>query len=160
MDLIAIVIWAGIGGLGTWGVLSIALSDLQSRRKNKACQSWPGTTGQVTSAEVVRLSHRVSEPKITYSYAVDGKDFTSSVVAYGLSAEYCGKKTMHEFVAGYPKGQKIEVFYNPADPSQSVLFQLKPRGFWSGFVAWFILLPAVSLVTFAAIWQGILLFRK
>lgn len=160
MDFILVIIWVAIGSLGTWGVLRISLDDLAMRRKNKECRDWLLTSGTVILAETKRLSHRTLEPRIRYNYVVNDQEFASEQIAFGYSAEYLGTLTINEFLAQYPKGQNLEVFYDPTDPSQAVLKKLKPKGCWSGFVAWFILLPAIAFLTFAGIWQGILSFQK
>jgi len=95
----------------------------------KAVQSllWPSTEGTVISGSV-ETSHSTkggskSWPVIRYSFSVKGVEYESdrysSTVARGSS--FWAK----EVVENHPAGSTIRVFYNPDDPSKSLL----DRGF-------------------------------
>lgn len=93
----------------------------------KAVQNlfWPSADGTVISGEVaiVHSTKGASKPIIRYSYSVDGKEYESdrysSTVARGSS--FWAK----EVVDQHPAGSAIKVYYNPENPSKSVL----DRGF-------------------------------
>ncbi|WP_417388079.1 DUF3592 domain-containing protein [Gimesia sp.] len=95
------------------------------RSFNQARQSasWPQTDAEITKSEVVKEDVRGKpswDPKISYRYTVDGKDYNSSNVSwrsfntpiYSHAVEVANK---------YPVGSVHKTFYSPDDPSRSVL---------------------------------------
>lgn len=59
-------------------------------------------------------------PTIRYEYFVDGKKFSSDVVAV-VRVESYGSSRPQEIVSQYPVGRVIDISYDPYLPSRSVL---------------------------------------
>ncbi len=83
----------------------------------KASTSWPGVDGVVTAAERKRIALRL-QPFVTYSYAVNGMNFTSNRVSFAAAIP---KKQIDSVLARYPAGQAVTVHYQPDNPAQAVL---------------------------------------
>ncbi len=107
-----------------------------------ACQNWPTTTGQITSS-CVEAAHKETienttfiegpyTPDISYTYVVDGKKYISNRVDFKADS---GRPQIDAdvLVQDYPLGEKVDVYYQPGDPANSVL---RP-----GVVSWLWKLP-------------------
>lgn len=108
----------GIGGV--WCVKS-AFSD---SIKNKAALGWQKTSGRITEARVVETgstdARAMYAPAVTVRYQADGKWYSCQrlYVGYGTTSNSC---QVYADVAGLTSGDKTMVYYNPADPSDSML---------------------------------------
>jgi len=77
----------------------------------------------VTKSEV-RITHGKStsyKPVIHYRYTVAGTDYTSSRIKYTGAAG--GKSASNAMVNAHPVGSAVTAYYDPREPSRSVLFQ-------------------------------------
>jgi len=84
-------------------------------RKAKASMQWPSVQGTVVFSEMVMDTSTSSDiatwsPVVTYSYAVNGQALQCSRVKFSPAR---GKKV----VAKYPKGNAVQVFFDPQQPS-------------------------------------------
>ena len=90
-------------------------------------QSWPATNGVVISAERVFSGTSVEdgEPtynvKVEYSYMVDGREYHGDLIEPLPSLKSVEQAA--RVVDRYPPGAEVEIFFDPADPSQSLLVQ-------------------------------------
>jgi hypothetical protein len=86
----------------------------------KAAEHWPSTVGALSKAQVHQdgVGHYTSE--VEYHYRVNNQDFTGTriKIADGES-EY--RDAAEQSLRGLKVGQPLDVFYDPADPQQSVL---------------------------------------
>ena len=83
---------------------------------------FPTTFGTVTHSSVKISSDSEGtsyHPEIRYEYALDGARFIGDRYRYTFSTS--GKKSAEQAVAVHPVGRTVTVYYNPADPSDSVL---------------------------------------
>jgi hypothetical protein len=100
------------------GGLLICMS-IVNGRKAKASMQWPSVQGTVVFSEMVMDTSTSSDiatwsPVVTYSYAVNGQALQCSRVKFSPAR---GKKV----VAKYPKGNAVQVFFDPQQPSTAVL---------------------------------------
>lgn len=89
---------------------------------------WPSVTGLVTRSKMEQTSrktrgknktdHRVD---VSYEYIVDDEMFENDVVQFNQNNLSTSEKEL--LVSAYPKGRKVEVFYNPQKPKQAVLIR-------------------------------------
>lgn len=91
-------------------------------------KDWPVAKGSVIQSEI-RESRRTSGsgsnrrtvvehlPEVVYNYNVEGQSYRSSRITFGAVNKLNARKT----VARYPKGKRIDVFYDPQKPDQAVL---------------------------------------
>lgn len=116
-----------------WFIFSIV-------RDVKAIQalSWQPVEGTVISGEVAAVSSSKgaskSKPVIRYTYTVDGADYESdrysSTVARGPAI------WAKEIVDGYPAGSDITLYYDPRNPSKSVIDPgLQQDDLWMTFLS-------------------------
>lgn len=89
----------------------------QNVQMAKASTAWPTTTGKVTAAEAVKVMFR-RQPRITYSYSVNGKSFTSQRISF--AGGYRPKET-DEILSRYPSGSDVTVAYAPDKPAEATL---------------------------------------
>ncbi len=109
-------------------------------------RSWPTTEGIVS--DTTRVGQRAILPLITYSYQVDGINYTDStdlaVPGFG-SRRYRGQ-TASKILEAYPPGKTVKVRYNPDNPKESAL---RPGLRWAPLMR--LTLGAMLLMTFGAI---------
>jgi len=118
-----------------------------------ACQkeaevlNWPSVQGTIVTSRVehsgpVGSKHRRTFALIEYEYKVGGKDFSSNIVNasdIGSQQGSSGVRTSDslgavETVRSYPRGNRVTVHYNPANPSEAVLEVQKPL--WVELALW------------------------
>jgi hypothetical protein len=86
---------------------------------------WPSAVGMVTgtAARAHRTDGSTSHyfPTVSYAYAVAGRQFTGSRVAFGPAAHLRGYATAEQAMAHYTIGGQLPVYYNPRNPGEAVL---------------------------------------
>ena len=111
-----------------WGVVALLtlLGGWRSAAGARAAADWTPVTGQVTAAEVGRVTQGGRVPfsvravRVSYTYDFDGQAYTGD----RLRAD--GDRVRPESAAGrawlaLAPGDGVTVYVNPADPSQAVL---------------------------------------
>lgn len=83
----------------------------------KVSTGWPTTTGKITAAETVRVMFR-RQPRVTYSYAVNGAPFTSQRISFAGGHR---PKETDAILARYPVGKEVPVSYAPENPAEATL---------------------------------------
>lgn len=95
-----------------------------AKQQNKASLYIP-VDARVLESRVRKIvtSRRILyEPYIEYRYTVEGQTYNSTRLGYGskpIPEGYDG--TVKSYVAVYPAGKNITAYYNPENPSESVL---------------------------------------
>ncbi|MDJ0699185.1 MAG: DUF3592 domain-containing protein [Woeseiaceae bacterium] len=92
----------------------------------RASTDWPSVPGLVNHSELEfqrkntgagkKTDYRV---EIVYEYVVDDQLYRNNVVRFDQGELTSKRKEL--LVSSYPVGRRVEVFYNPDDPDQSVL---------------------------------------
>jgi len=105
-----------IGGLILlWGVY-------RTRKRVKASQNWPETTGTVTSAEIKTHHYRSGDnylPDVKYSYSVLGADYTGKLILDNQRTNGDALK----LIAPFQVGSALPVRYNHDNPQEHVTEQ-------------------------------------
>ena len=83
----------------------------------EASPAWPTADGKVTDSKRARVALRL-QPRVTYSYAVNGANFTSNRVSFVPAIP---KKEIDSVLAKYPVDRPVTVHYQPNNPVQAVL---------------------------------------
>jgi hypothetical protein len=83
----------------------------------KASVAWPTTTGKVTAAETAKVLFR-RQPRITYSYSVNGLPFTSQRVSFAGGYK---PNEVDPILARYHAGTEVTVFHDPQSPADATL---------------------------------------
>jgi len=98
-----------------------ALPPLQYSNSSK---SWPIVQGIVTRSEIDVWSSNGRthyEPKIAYTYIVDGKKYTSSQIEAGDPAPDNNVTHAKRLQAEYPVDSEVTVYYDPELPESAAL---------------------------------------
>jgi hypothetical protein len=90
---------------------------------SKAALNWPSTQGKIKSSRIhYHSSYSKSDPTpwVEYSYDVNGKTYKSmSISPDGMLTN--NQQQAEDFIARYPKGTDVTVYYNPGNPSKACL---------------------------------------
>lgn len=124
--------WAFIG-VGSywfcWSVAKLIQGTLSAR--------WPSVMGEVQSSEVLSRSDSGDgpgvehSPRIYYSYVVNGETFENQSGIYSVLEEWGDREKAELEIRKYGCLQDVRVFYNPRDPSRSLLKTgVPPSYYW------------------------------
>jgi formylglycine-generating enzyme required for sulfatase activity len=86
-------------------------------RMAKTSLTWPSVRGVVTASFPLQERLR-TQPGITYSYSVNGVQYSGNRVSF---APVIPSRATGSMLARYPTGQSVDVRYAPDEPTQSVL---------------------------------------
>lgn len=89
----------------------------QNVQMAKASTSWPTTTGRVTASDTVKVMFR-RQPRITYSYSVNGAPFTSQRVSFAGGYK---PRDVDPTLARYPVSSEVTVAHDPQKPAEATL---------------------------------------
>jgi hypothetical protein len=120
--LLLFFVMAAMVGCFTWvfGVRGVRILALQHR-----AESFPSVRGKVLSGEVI-VAHGSKgsvhyHPSIAYRYEVAGRSYLGRRYRYDGRPSFWDSTPANQIVKAHPKGSEIDVYYNPADPSDAVL---------------------------------------
>jgi hypothetical protein len=96
--------------------------------------SWPSVEGAIAHSAVLLRTRPGADssnvptysPDVAYRYKVAGRDYSSATIT--LMDYSSGAGRAQDIVARYPDGAAVSVYYNPADPAESVLERGPTRG--------------------------------
>lgn len=137
------------------------------RQDSARIAKWSSTEGVIVNAQMhsTRIRRRnIFEPlrehrtytvhstTIAYQYAVNGEQFVSTSIsrAKGFDAIFpstnqSGAAYQGTWLAMYPEGKRVTVYYDPADPASAILERDEP---WITYLT-FLLAGAIALIGFA-----------
>ncbi len=114
--MLIVILSSMILGGGFWFMLQ------RHRKAAAAAATWPSVEGRITASEVLtrrdegELEYR---PHVAYAYAVGGRAYAGDRVRFGLTRY--GLDPAKRLCARYAVGNAVQVYYDPTDPSHSVL---------------------------------------
>jgi uncharacterized membrane protein YfcA len=117
--------------------MGIVLIVRSRRDKDKArqSQSWPSALGKVLESRVMTTissgedgSTDMYKPYVKYEYSADGVRYTNDKLRVGMTISSSKTRSSQEMVDRHPVGSDVRVYYNPANPGDSVLEQKGPSG--------------------------------
>ena len=114
---------------------------------SKASASWPTVPGVVTAAEQTKVGWRM-QPRVTFSYNVDGKAYSSTKVSFAAGVS---KTEIEPILSRYPVSQSVQVHYQPGNPAVAVL-EAGPNRNLSTALNYFIYLFCIIIVLNIAYW--------
>jgi len=132
---------------GGFGLAILALT-VSSLREAAAMKRWPVAIGRVLSSTVQEYKADAGagnfggprgrltlyRPMILYEYEVQGQRFKNDRIAQSPGINRGVPDFAQKTADRYPTGRQVEVRYNPARPSESVLEPRVPKGWIVGFV--------------------------
>ncbi|MGD1086190.1 MAG: DUF3592 domain-containing protein [Verrucomicrobiota bacterium] len=138
-----------------WSAGALFFDGLVARGIFKQLESrhYPSATGTVTHSEVT--THHGSKggtsykANINYRFDVAGKAFTGSRLRFNPS--FSDSASANSLVAAHRLGSTVQVFYNPNDPQDSLLF---PGVNGSDFLVVLFLTPFNAVMLGFWIWTG------
>ena len=95
-----------LGG-GIWGVL-----------RSAPTTSWPSTEGVIQESRIEDGLDSPDEPRIRYSYSVDGNPYMGKRIRYML---VISDGATQRLMSQYPQGAQVRVYYDPQRPDRAVL---------------------------------------
>ena len=147
-------------GFGSIIFLSVGLWMIN---KGMQSENWVKGTATITSSEIEKTESRSKDAqgftktsisysvRVKYSYAVKGSNYEGNTVGFG-TISHNERSDAQEELKSYPKGKKIDVYYDPENPSDSVL---KKGVFWPMYIV-----IAVSVITLiGSIWASFALTK-
>lgn len=126
-----------MGALSLLGVVMIIVAMLVGQKMMdnlqqelslaQASLNWPATEARIVTNAMknVRISRGKSsvpgfEAKISFSYQVGGRKYTSSIIHFGYEASE-SREEVENFLKQYPPGVSAQIAYNPQAPDMGVL---------------------------------------
>ena len=94
-------------------------------RRARASASWSTAPG-VVEKSYVTIHRRTRHVHIVYSYEVQATSYRSNRVAFGSYSPAAGRRWLRQ----YPVGASVAVYFDPRDPSTSVLEPRPVEGNW------------------------------
>ena len=101
---------------------------MRTAEKARQSESWPSVEGEIAHSAILYNTDTTTtngsvatyKADIAYRYKVNGANYSSSKVAFlDLASSSTGRA--QSIVERYPDKSKVDVYYNPADPSESIL---------------------------------------
>jgi len=139
-------------GFGLWAI-------------NKGMQSedWDKGTATVLKSNIEKSESKSKDARgftrtstsysvrVTYSYTVEGNNYEGNTVGFGTMS-HNERSDAQEELKSYPQGKTIDVYYNPENPSDSVL---KKGVFWPMYIVIAIML----VILIGSIWASFALTK-
>ena len=90
--------------------------------------AWPHTNGTITKSSMFRARKKGWTPIVEYSYSVGEQHMTSRRIRYGA---FSSRATKREVVARFKENTVVSVYYDPDNPTKSVLIPGPHSGLWT-----------------------------
>lgn len=110
--------------VGFWSLVTLIFDGMLvfNAYRQLEAKSYPVATGTITHSEVTEHHGDDSTTygvDVKYDFEVAGRRYAGDCYRYGQMSS--SDKSAHKIVASLPVGEQVDVHYNPADPSDSVL---------------------------------------
>jgi hypothetical protein len=143
-----LVLLVAMVGMTIFGAIE-TVHESRGLRSRRASRSWPKTTGTILKWDYTdsfggggsRFHHDLS---CLYKYTVNGTEFTNDRITFFALSD----GNINNIGDDYKAGSTCQVFYDPANPKNSVLM----RGWSSGMMVFGIVFFLVPLVFFVRMW--------
>lgn len=138
-----------------WQSFRLSSRALSGIRAARASREWSPAQGKVVIVNALMESDKIKRRYQTYfrpwvqcSYNVNGREYTCDHYCFNDHLDhYPNKAKALKRISAYQVGQTVTVYYNPADPAQSVLEQGNAGPSWkmlaSGAVYFLLALPTM-----------------
>jgi hypothetical protein len=88
--------------------------------KAKASQDWPSVPGVITRAEVAGDETGRYRADVSYTYSVGGRNLVGTRIR-ASDGEYNVRDGAVQAIQGLAKGQQINVYYDPSNPTYCLI---------------------------------------
>ena len=142
-------------GLGSMIFLGVGLWMIN---KGMQSENWDKGTATITSSEIEKTESRSKDAqgftrtstsfsvRVTYAFTVEGSNYEGNTVGFGTMS-HNERSDAQEELKSYPKGKTIEVYYDPENPSDSVL---KKGVFWPMYI----MISIMIIILIGSIWAS------
>lgn len=107
------------------------------QREARQSLTWPSVEGIVIDHQLEKHTNREKSgyseshvthyvPVISYKYEVNGKNYTNKRITLE-NTEFETAKKANVYLAKYPIGMRMTVFYNPANPERAIVERTIPN---------------------------------
>lgn len=100
------------------------------RRRINAAENWKMTFGKIVESGLRTLKQRrkggTYVPNVVYEYEVGGQDYRNNRINFGIYGPTSVRSWVEEAAAQYPVGKRVNVYYDPKNPADSVLEKAAP----------------------------------
>lgn len=135
--IVAAILWGILLVAGVWALTTLWIKYRQGRRRPSldAVRSWPVTDGSVIECSVHMLgsgaaveSEETYYPAVRYEFVVDDEVYVEQApVGIAGARRMAGTRVEAEqSLRDVRIGDRVRVRYDPADPTQSRLYDLRP----------------------------------
>lgn len=139
-------------GFGLWAI-----------NKGMQSENWDKGTATITSSEIEKTESKSKDAqgftqtstsysvRVTYAYTVEGSGYEGNTIGFGTMS-HNEKSDAQEELKSYPKGKTIDVYYDPENPSDSVL---KKGVFWPMYI----MITIMVIMLIGSIWASFALTK-
>jgi hypothetical protein len=122
-QLQTVVGWIFGGSFTLLGLLFVMIGGFEFRQGMKT-NDWPAAAGRIVESKVTSSpgAHHDYTVNVRYSYEIDGQKFEGDRLRFG-NKSYSKWTSAKKEQALYPPREEVQVYYNPTNPSQSVLIK-------------------------------------
>jgi hypothetical protein len=103
-------------------------------RDARNCARWPSIEGRIVRSEAQVVGRERKQPTyspdVMFTYLVDGKTYESSRITL-VPRNYSSLTSVQSVLGRYPVGATVQVFHDPADPSNCVLVNVPTGTEWA-----------------------------
>ena len=100
-----------------------------TQNANQAVQDWPTVEGTLQFTKVDEREARDDEgstwteyhPRCAYLFQVGGKEYQGTQFWPNFQTVFSDKEEVDEFLAEFPDGKRVQVYYNPENPERCAL---------------------------------------
>ena len=131
-----------------FGLIALAPILIIPLQKTAAAKSWNTVQASVVSSKV--KSHHGDDsttysPYIAYRYEVGGEEFLGDQYTF-MGGSGSGRESKAEIVHQYPKGHTINVYVNPADPTESVIKRDASKSLLIGLIPLIFVFVGIAII--------------
>jgi uncharacterized protein DUF3592 len=139
-----------VSGLGL--VCAQPLDMIRESRLREAALAWPSVSGRIVDSRVVlsvgrRTYYHVA---VSYDYVAAGRHFAGDSIWLTGRSVFLTPEAAGRFLDRYPVGNRVPVYYDPADPGFSTLIRAG-----NGMQEWRYLEYGLVLLVVAGMWWSV-----
>ena len=147
---------------GFWSMIFLGFG-LWAINKGMQSENWDKGTATITSSRIEKKESRSKDAqgftktstsysvRVEYTYTVKGSNYEGNTVGFGIIS-HNERSDAQEELKSYPKGKTIDVYYDPENPSDSVL---KKGVFWPMYIV----IAVMVIILLGSIWASFALTK-
>src|SRR5437867_10319975 len=111
--------------LGAGVAVAMVIGNIAMTGEIEASGGWPSVNGTVVSSDIIeeRGRHDYYTVRAQYDYEVGGVVRHGNRVAFYGNGNFDHAADAHAWIARYPRGAQVDVYYDPNKPEEAVLIR-------------------------------------